>query len=186
MTRVSTSKIKREKGDELYAVKGKGKGGFKGTCFKCGMRGHKADRCGMRGHKADRSWQEGKGKGGKGDWETGQGGSKGMGWPKGKWSNSGYTWDNSWHSSNWHGKTNGLEVDAWAAVENVPHLCAVCLNPSDEEFSEPKRVSRERQTQILPCTEDSTHVNRLSSLAQGHNELSCENCTSVHTSKQVR
>ena len=32
-------------GDKLCAVKGKGKGGFKGTCFKCGMRGHKADRC---------------------------------------------------------------------------------------------------------------------------------------------
>ena len=30
---------------------------FKGTCFKCGMRGHKADRCS----------QKGKGKGGKGD-----------------------------------------------------------------------------------------------------------------------
>ena len=56
-------------GDELYAVKGKGKGGFKGTCFKCGM----------RGHKADRSWQKGKGKGGQGDWETGKGGSKGKG-----------------------------------------------------------------------------------------------------------
>ena len=32
-------------GDEVFAVKGKGKGAFKGTCFKCGMRGHKADRC---------------------------------------------------------------------------------------------------------------------------------------------
>ena len=50
-------------GDELCAVKGKGKGGFKGTCFKCGMRGHKADRC----------WQKGKGKGGNGDWEKGKG-----------------------------------------------------------------------------------------------------------------
>ena len=28
-------------GDELCAVNGKGKGGFKGTCFKCGMRGRK-------------------------------------------------------------------------------------------------------------------------------------------------
>ena len=44
-------------GDELFAVKGQGKGGFKGTCFKCGMRGHKVDRC----------WQKGKGKGGMGD-----------------------------------------------------------------------------------------------------------------------
>ena len=32
-------------GDEVFAVKAKGKGGFKGACFKCGMRGHKADRC---------------------------------------------------------------------------------------------------------------------------------------------
>ena len=62
-------------GDELFAGKGKGKGVFKGTCFKCGMRGHKADRC----------WQKGKCKGGKGDWETGKGGSKRKGWPKGKW-----------------------------------------------------------------------------------------------------
>ena len=27
-------------GHELFAVKNKGKGGLKGTCFKCGMRGH--------------------------------------------------------------------------------------------------------------------------------------------------
>ena len=25
-------------GDEVFAVKGKRKGGFEGTCFKCGMR----------------------------------------------------------------------------------------------------------------------------------------------------
>ena len=31
-------------GDKLFAVKGKGKGVFKGTFFKCGMRGHKADK----------------------------------------------------------------------------------------------------------------------------------------------
>ena len=57
---------------------------------------------------------------------------------------SGYTWDNSWHSSNWQSKTYGLEVDPWAAVELVPYLCAVSLNSSVDEFSEPKRVSRER------------------------------------------
>ena len=49
-------------GQEVLAVKGKGKGGFKGTCFECGMRGHKADRC----------WQKGKGKGSKGYWEKGK------------------------------------------------------------------------------------------------------------------
>ena len=54
----------------------------------------------------------------------------------------------------WHGKTYGLEVDPWAAVEPVPYLCAVGLNSSDEEFSEPKRVSREKQTKNLPSTKD--------------------------------
>ena len=48
--------------------------------------------------------------------------------------NSGHLWDNSWYSSNWHGKTYGLEVDAWTAVEPVPYLCAVSLNSSFEEF----------------------------------------------------
>ena len=51
-------------GDEVYAAKGKGTGGFKG--FESGTRGHKADRC----------WQKGEGKGGKGDWEKGKGGFK--------------------------------------------------------------------------------------------------------------
>ena len=72
-------------GDELFAVNGKGKGVSKGTCFKCGM----------RGHKADRRWQKGKGQG-KGDWETGKGESKGKGSSKGKWSNPGHTLDSSW------------------------------------------------------------------------------------------
>ena len=54
----------------MFAVKGKGKGGFKGTCFKCGMRGHKADRC----------WQKEKGKGSKGDMDPkGRGGPKEIG-----------------------------------------------------------------------------------------------------------
>ena len=91
--------------------------------------------------------------------------------------------DNPWHGSNWHGKTHRLEVDPWAAVEPVPYLCAVSLNPSDEKFSKPKCVSRERQTKISPSTKDFTHVNRFSSFTQGDNELSCENCTSAHTSK---
>ena len=30
-------------------------------------------KCGLRGHTADRCWQKGKGEGGKGDWETGDG-----------------------------------------------------------------------------------------------------------------
>ena len=104
--------------DELFAVKGEGKGGVKETWSKCEMRGHKADRC----------WQKGKGKGGKRDWETGKGGSKGKGWYKGKWSNSVYTWDNSWHHPNCHGKTYGLEMDPWTAVETVPCLCAVSFS----------------------------------------------------------
>ena len=123
-------------GDEVFAVKGKGKGGFKGTCFKCGMRGHKADRC----------WQKGKGKGSKGDWENGKSGSKRKGWSQGKRSNPGHTWDNFWYISHWHGKTYGLEVDPWSAVEPVPYLCAISLRSSCEEFSEPKRMSRGTHT----------------------------------------
>ena len=119
-------------GDEVFAVKGKGKGGFRGSCSKCGMRGRKADRC----------WQKGEGKGGNGDWEKGKGGSKGGRWSKGEWSNPGHTWDNSWYHSNWHGKAYGLELDPWSAVEPVLYLCAVSLNSSCEEFSEPKRMSR--------------------------------------------
>ena len=41
-------------GDEVFAVKGKGEGGFQGICFKCGMRGHKADRCWQKGKRERR------------------------------------------------------------------------------------------------------------------------------------
>ena len=104
-------------GDEVFAVKRKGKG-FKGTCFKCGMRGHKADRC----------WQKRKGKEAR---ETGRKekvDAKGKDGPK--WSNPGHTWDSSWYNPHWHGKTYGLEVDPWSAVEPVPYLCAVSLSSS--------------------------------------------------------
>ena len=124
-------------GDEVFAVNGKGQGGFKGTCFKCGMRGHKADRC----------WERGKGKGSKGDWKKGKDGSKGNGCPKGKWSNPGHTWDSSWYNPHWHGETYGLEVDPWSAVEPVSYLSAVSLSSSCEVFSEPKRMTRETHTQ---------------------------------------
>ena len=40
------------------------------------------------------------------------------------------------------GKTFGLEVDPWTAVETVPYLCAVSVNSSCEEFSEPKHMPR--------------------------------------------
>ena len=133
-----------------WRVQSKGKGGFKGIGFKCGMRGHKVDRC----------WQKGKGKGGKGGWETVKGGSKGKGWPKGKLSNSGHTWENSWHHSTWQGKACGIEVDPGIAVEPVPYLCAISLKSSCEEFSEPKRLSGERHTKILPSTKDFAHVNK--------------------------
>ena len=97
-------------GDEVFVVNGKGKGGFKGTCFKCGMRGHKADRCWEKGKG------KGKGKGSKGDWKKGKDESKGNGCPKGKWSNPGHTLDSSWYNPHWHGETYGLEVDPWSAV----------------------------------------------------------------------
>ena len=160
---------------ELFAVKGKGEGGFKGTCFKCGMRGHKADRC----------WQKGKGKGGKGDWEKGEGGYKGKRLSKGEWSNPGHTWDNSWYHSNWHVKTCGLEVDSRTAVEPVPYLCAVCLSSSGKDFSEPKRMVRGTHTRTSKSGSpmDFAHVNKLSILALDDNELTCERCTSMHTSR---
>ena len=138
----------------------------------------------MRGHKADRCWQKGKGKGGKGGWETGQGGSKGKGWPKRNRSNSGYTWDNSWHHSNWHGKTYGLAVDPWTAVEPIPYLCAVSLNSSCGDSSEPKRMSRGRHTKISQpeSPKDFAHVN-FSILASDDNKSTGECCISIHTSR---
>ena len=48
--------------------------------------------------------------------------------PRENGQNPGHTWHSSWHHSNWHGKTYGLEVDPWTAVELVPYLCAVSLN----------------------------------------------------------
>ena len=172
-------------GDELCAVKGKGKGGFKGTCFKCGMRGHKADRC----------CQKGKGKGGKGDWEKGKGGykgksgSKGKGWSKGEWSNPGHTWDNSWYHSHWHGEAHGLEVDPWAAfLEPVHHLCAASLKPSCEEFSEPKHVRKGHCTNTLQLESSGTfaHVNRFSTLASDDDEKSLGGCGIVKQVHQTK
>ena len=150
-------------GDEVFAVKGMGKGSFKGTCFKCGMRGHKADRC----------WQKGKGKGSKGDWEKGEGGSKGKGWSKGEWSNPGHTWDSSWCNSHEHRKTYGLEVDPGSAAELVPCLCAVSLSSTCEEFSEPKRMSRGTQTKTSQSgsPRNFAQVNKLSILAPDDNEF---------------
>ena len=59
---------------------------------------------------------------------------KEKGWSKGKWSNPRHTWDSSFYNSHWHGKTYGLEVDPWSAVEPVPYLCAASLSSSCEEF----------------------------------------------------
>ena len=39
-------------------------------------------------------------------------------------------------------KTYRLEVDPWTAFEPVLHLCVVSFNSSYEDFSEPKRMSR--------------------------------------------
>ena len=150
--RTSDAEDHERDGDELFAVKGKGKGGFKGICFKCGM----------RGHEADRSWQKGKGKGGKGDWEKGKGGSKGKSGLKENGQNSGHMWDNSCYPSNWHSKTYGLEADPWTAVEPVLYLCAVSLKSSCEEYSKPKRVMRGTHTKTSQSGSpgDFVHVNK--------------------------
>ena len=42
--------------------------------------------------------------------------------------------------------TYGFEVDPWTAVELVPYLCAVSLNSSCDDFSEPKGMSRGTHT----------------------------------------
>ena len=125
-------------GDEVFAVKGKGKGGFfKGTCFKCGMRGHKADRC----------WQKGKGKGGKGGWQKGKSGSKGNGWSKKENGQILVT----------RGTVLGIipigtakrMVSRWirGLLLNLFHISVQCS--SCEEFSEPKRMSRGTPTKTL-------------------------------------
>ena len=125
---------------------------FQGICSKCGVRGQKADRC----------CQKGKGKG-EGGWET-ESGSKRKGLSKGNWSNSRHTWDDSWHHSNWHGKTYGLEVDPWTAIEPVPYLRAVSLNPRCEDFSEPKRMARRVYTKTSQSgsPKDFAHLNEFS------------------------
>ena len=48
--------------------------------------------------------------------------------------------------------------------------------------SSSRHVCSERdKTKILPSAKDFTHANRFSSLEKGENEISCDNCTSVHT-----
>ena len=100
------------------------------------------------------------------------GGSKGKGLSKGKWSNHGHTWDSSWHHSSWHGKTYGLVVDPWTAVEHVPNLCAVSLNSSCDEFSEPNHTSRGTLTKSskFGSPKDFAHLNKFSILAPDDDE----------------
>ena len=114
-----------------------------------------------------------------------KGGSQGNGWSKGKWSNPGHTWDSSWYNSQWHGKTFGLEVDPWSAVEPVPYLCAVSLCSSCEEFSEPKRMTKGTHTKTSQPESpmNFVHVNKFSTLAPDDCEFTGEGCTSLHTSR---
>ena len=112
-------------------------------------------------------------------------GSKGKGGPKENGQNLGHTSDSSWHNSNWHGKTYGLEVDPWSAVEPVPYLCAVSLSSSCEEFSEPKRMTKGTHTKTSQpgSSRNFAHVNKFSILAFDDNEFTGEGCTSLHTSR---
>ena len=96
-----------------------------------------------------------------------------------------HTWDSSWYNPHWHGKTYGLEVDPWSAVEPVPYLCAVSLSSNCEEFSEPKRTTREMHTKTSQSgsPRNLAHVNKFSILAPDDNEFTGEGCTPMHTSR---
>ena len=152
---------------------GPGQRCFQGNCFKC-------ERTQSRSMLAQRTrkWKQGR-LGDRKRWIQ----RKEM--PKGDWSNSRHTWDSSWHHSNCHGKTCGLEVDPWTAVEPVPYLCAVILNPCCEDFSKPKRMSRGTPTKTSQSGSPNNfaHLNEFSILAPDDNEFNGECCASKHTSR---
>ena len=104
--------------------------------------------------------------------------------------NSGHLWDNSWYSSNLHGKTYGLEVDAWTAVEPVPYLCAVSLNSSCEEFSKPSRVMSGTHTHTKTSQSgspgDFVHVNKFSILASDDDEKFLGGCDVAKQVTKIR
>ena len=75
-------------------------------------------------------------------------------------------------------ETYGLGVDPWSAVEAVPFLCAVSLNSSCEESSEPKRMSK-RNTQenaavweFKKCCSDENESHGECSTSNARQELS--------------
>ena len=79
-------------------------------------------------------------------------------------------------------------MDPWTAVELVPYLCAVSLNSSCDDFSEPKRMSRGTHTKTCQSgsPKDSAHANKFSILAPDDNEFTGECCNSMHTSRSQR
>ena len=91
----------------------------------------------------------------------------------------------SWYHSTWHCKTYGLVVDARSLVEPVPYLCAVSLNSSCEEISEPKRMSKGTRIKTSKSGSpwDFAHVNKFSIFAPDDNESTGECCASKHTSR---
>ena len=160
-------------GDEVFAVvKGKGKGGFKATCFNCGMRGHKEDRC----------WQNEQGKEAR-RLEKGKGNPKEGDGPK----KNGQTWVTVQFLVQYIGTEKyGLEMDPWSAVEPVPYRCAVSLNSGCEEFSEPKRMSRVTHIKTSPSgsPRNFARVNKFSILSPDDNESPRECCASKNTSRK--
>ena len=95
------------------------------------------------------------------------------GWSKGTWSNPGHKRNSPRCNSHSHGKTYGLEVDPWSAVELVPYLCAVSWSSSCDESSEPKRTTRETHTKTSQSgsPKDFAHLNKFSILAPDDNEV---------------
>ena len=119
VTRTTTSKTRNVMEMKGMQSRERSKGGFKGTSFKCGTRGQKADRC----------WQKGTGKGSKGDWEKGKGESqRERDGPKenGQSLVTRGTVLGTIHTGT--AKRTVLKVDPWSAVEPVPF--AVSLSSS--------------------------------------------------------
>ena len=88
-------------------------------------------------------------------------------------------------TSRWHGKTYGLEVDPWAAVDPVPYPCAVSLKWSFEEFAAPKHVRKGHCTNTLQMKSSGAFAlaNKFSILASDDEESPGESDAAKHVTR---